>query len=80
MCPIGDLLGIPRQVVVSAFVYGDGLTNLCIPTFGALMGALGMAKVPFGRWLRFVFPFVLLMFLVNSVLLFVLTAIGWTGM
>ena len=44
------------------------------------MGALGMAKVPFGRWLRFVFPFVLLMFLVNSVLLFVLTAIGWTGM
>ena len=80
MCPIGDLLGIPRQVVVSAFVYGDGLTNLCIPTFGALMGALGMAKVPFGRWLRFVFPFILLMFAINSVLLFVLTAIGWTGM
>lgn len=79
MMPIGKLLNIPDQVVVSAFIYGDGLTNLCIPTFAALMGALTIAKVPFGKWLRFVLPFVGIAAVLLSALLVVLTAIGWTG-
>lgn len=79
MMPIGRLLGIPDQVVVSAFVYGDGLTNLCIPTFAALMGALSIAKVPFGKWMRFILPFIGIAAVLLSVLLIALTAIGWTG-
>ena len=79
MLPIGDVLGITDQVIVSAFIYGDGLTNLCIPTFSALMGALMIAKVPFGKWFRFVFPFIIISFVCLSVLLVFLTGIGWTG-
>lgn len=80
MLPIGEILGIPTQVIVSAFLYGDGLTNLCIPTFSALMGSLMIAKVPFGKWLRFVFPFIIISFICLSALLMLLTWIGWTGL
>ncbi|MEG2268534.1 MAG: TIGR00366 family protein, partial [Acinetobacter sp.] len=80
MMPVGEVLGISPQVVVSAFIYGDGLTNLCIPTFGVLVGSLMMAKVPFGKWLRFAVPFVAICAVGLSVLLFVLTSIGWTGL
>ncbi|MEG0764150.1 MAG: TIGR00366 family protein [Oscillospiraceae bacterium] len=80
MLPVGEVLGITPQVVVSAFIYGDGLTNLCIPTFGVLVGALMMAKVPFGKWLKFVVPFVVICAVGLSALLFVLTSIGWTGL
>lgn len=79
MLPMGDVLGITDQVIVSAFVYGDGLTNLCIPTFSALMGALMIAKVPFGKWFKFIFPFIVISFICLSLLLVFLTGIGWTG-
>ncbi len=80
MLPIGEVLNIPAQVIVSAFTYGDGLTNLCIPTFSVLMGSLMIAKVPYGKWMKFVTPFILISFLFIAVLMFVLTSIGWTGL
>lgn len=80
MMPIGTMLDIPAQVVISSFIYGDGLTNLCIPTFSALIGGLTIAKVPYGKWLRFILPFIILSAVCLSILLMILTAVGWTGL
>lgn len=57
MAPLGDLVGISRQVTVLAFQLGDGLANLVIPTSAVLMGALGAARLDWGVWIRFVLPF-----------------------
>lgn len=56
MVPIADLLGINRQVAVTAFHYGDGVTNLITPASGPLMAVLAMAKVPFEKWVKWVIP------------------------
>lgn len=56
MAPLADLLGITRQTAVFAFTCGDGFSNMVIPTSGLLMAMLGMAKIPFVRWVRFSFP------------------------
>ena len=34
MAPLSDLLGLERQVAVLAFQFGDGISNLVIPTSG----------------------------------------------
>ncbi|MCB0750722.1 MAG: YfcC family protein, partial [Ignavibacteriae bacterium] len=56
MAPIADLIGITRQTAVFAFTCGDGFSNMIIPTSGILMAVLSLAKVPFVKWLKFVFP------------------------
>jgi uncharacterized ion transporter superfamily protein YfcC len=56
MAPLADILGISRQTAVLAYILGDGLSNIIIPTNGVLMAMLGIAKVPFEKWFRFVLP------------------------
>ncbi|SDZ20610.1 YfcC family protein [Tindallia californiensis] len=56
LSPMADVVGVSRQVAVSAFQYGDGISNIIIPTSGVLMGAIGVAKIPYEKWLKFVMP------------------------
>ena len=56
MAPLGDLIGIQRQVTVLCFQLGDSLTNLIIPTSAVLMGVLGAARIDWVVWLRWVLP------------------------
>jgi uncharacterized ion transporter superfamily protein YfcC len=60
--PLGDLLGISRQMIVLAFQFGSIVSDLVAPTTGSMLAMLAMAGVSFGQWLRFVaVPMVLLM-------------------
>lgn len=56
LIPVGEVLGLTRQTTILAFQMGDGLTNLVNPALGGLIAMLGMCRVPFDRWLRFIFP------------------------
>lgn len=56
MLPMGDLIGLNKQITVLAFQMGDGLTMMLFPTFGVIMAALALAKIPFDKWLRFALP------------------------
>jgi uncharacterized ion transporter superfamily protein YfcC len=69
MIPLGDILGITRQTTILAFQIGDGVTNLANPALGGLIAMLGLCRVPFDRWLRFIFP-----------LLFVILFISWLAL
>lgn len=80
MTPVADILGIERQVVVSAFALGDGLSNLIYPTVGVTMGALGMAKVGFDKWSKFILPLFFIWSAIVAVILYILAMVGWTGM
>ncbi len=75
MAPLGDLLGVTRQVSVLAFQLGDGITNLVVPTSAVLMGVLGAAKLDWLPWARLMvvwmvtFYSLAIAFLVGAVLL-----------
>lgn len=62
MAPLSDLLGLTRQTAVLIFQFGDGFNNLIIPTSGVTMGVLGIAKIPFEKWVRWVLPLQALFF------------------
>jgi uncharacterized ion transporter superfamily protein YfcC len=69
MVPLSDLLEIPRQVAVLAFQFGDGFSNMIVPTNAVLMGILGIAGVPYSRWFRFCLPLMCKLLLAASLVL-----------
>ncbi|PIC97547.1 C4-dicarboxylate ABC transporter permease [Sporosarcina sp. P26b] len=76
MSSISDVIGINRQIAVQAFQSGDGYWNMITPTHPVLMAALGIAAVPFGKWVRFAGPLVLKW----TVWVMIILAIGvWTN-
>jgi uncharacterized ion transporter superfamily protein YfcC len=69
MSPLATLTGVPQQVAVLAYQFGDGFTNMIVPTSALLMGALSLGKVPYQAWVRFVGPLLLKLYLVAAVFL-----------
>jgi len=78
MAPLADLVGVNRQVAVLAFQFGDGFSNILIPTQYVLVGILAMAGIPYDRWVRFVWPFMVKMGIAGSIALAVAVLIGYT--
>ncbi|GAK14191.1 YfcC family protein [Geomicrobium sp. JCM 19039] len=60
MIPLADLLGITRQTTVLAFTLADGIGNIILPTSGYFMAALALAGIPWTKWVRFIWPFILI--------------------
>jgi uncharacterized ion transporter superfamily protein YfcC len=77
MAPLADLVDVSRQVAVLAYQFGDGFTNILVPTNAVLVGILAMAAIPYDRWVRFVFPFMVKMWVLGSIALAVAVAIGY---
>ncbi len=77
MIPLGDILGLTRQTTILAFQIGDGVTNLFNPTLGGLIAMLSMCRVPLDRWLRFIFPVVIVVLLMSWITLIIAVATGY---
>ena len=77
MAPLADLVGVSRQAAVLAYQFGDGFTNILVPTNAVLVGILGLAGVPYDRWVRFVMPFMLKMWALGALALVTATLIGY---
>lgn len=69
MAPFSDLVGVSRQAMVLAFQFGDGFTNMITPTSGVLMAALAMARVPYGKWVKWIWKMVLALLAIGLLLL-----------
>lgn len=69
MSQFSDLIGLSRQATVLAYQLGDGFTNMITPTSGVLMGVLGIARIPYDKWFRWVWPFMLILVLLGFLLL-----------
>lgn len=69
MAPFSDLIGISRQATVVAFQFGDGFTNMITPTSGVLMAALGVTRIPWEKWVRFIWKFILVLVVIGALLL-----------
>jgi uncharacterized ion transporter superfamily protein YfcC len=73
MVPVGELLGMTRQTTVLAFQVGDGVSNLINPSQGGIIAMLSMCRIPFDRWLRFIFP--LFIILIGLSIVFVVISV-----
>jgi len=69
MAPFSDVIGVSRQATVMAYQFGDGFTNLITPTSGVLIGVLGVAKIPYEKWFKWVWPLIAIMIILGFLLL-----------
>ena len=77
MLPLGESLGLTRQITILAFQIGDGLSNLINPTLGGLIAMLSMCRVPIDRWIRFIFPILISLFIIAAATLIIAVAINY---
>ena len=69
MTQFADLIDVSRQTTVLAFQFGDGFTNMLTPTSGVLVGVLGMARIPYGTWLKWVWKFIVALIIIGFILM-----------
>lgn len=79
MSQFSDLIGISRQASVVAFQLGDGFTNMITPTSGVLIGVLGIARIPYDKWLKWVFPLIVILFVLGFLLLIPTVVLSLNG-
>jgi uncharacterized ion transporter superfamily protein YfcC len=77
MAPLADVVGVSRQVAVSAYCFGEGLGNPLFPTAGLFMGVCAISGAPYQKWMKFIIPLTIINIVIGSVFLIVLQSIGW---
>ena len=55
MAPLADAVSVPRDVIITACVFGQGLMSFITPT-GLILASLEMVNVTYNKWLRFILP------------------------
>jgi uncharacterized ion transporter superfamily protein YfcC len=64
LAPLADFAHVSRALVVTAFQSASGIVNLVTPTSAVIMGGLALSKVGYDKYLRFVWPFLVVVFVV----------------
>ncbi|MCB8888314.1 YfcC family protein [Vreelandella malpeensis] len=77
LIPLADLVGISRQLMITAFQVGDGLTNLIIPTSGGMLAMIALGRVSYEQWLKAILPFMGLVYLLSFAGLVLGQAVGY---
>ena len=77
MTPLADLTGTGRETAVLAYQFGDGLTNMIVPTNALLMGMLAMGRIPFVSWLKFILPLLIKLYVVAIIVLVIAASQQW---
>ncbi len=77
IAPLAQLFGLPMQLAIVAFAFGDGFSNVIYPTNAGLLITLGISDVSYGEWFRYSWKYqVLNLLLTTGILLFGL-AVGY---
>jgi len=77
LLPLADLVGVTRQITVTAYCFGDGFSNMIYPTNPVLLIVLGLTVVGFPKWLRWTLPLWGIIVLITLAFLAIGVAIGY---
>ena len=79
MVPLADLTGVTRQVAVETYKLGESLTNIIVPTAGGMMACLGISKINYGKYVKWLIPYMLTTALIGVAITTILQVIQWQG-
>jgi uncharacterized ion transporter superfamily protein YfcC len=74
LMPLADLVGVNRQIAVSAYTFGDGFSNMVYPTNAALLITLSLTVVPYTKWLKWLLS--LWFWIILATILFLAVAVA----
>ncbi|MEG1028269.1 MAG: YfcC family protein, partial [Oscillospiraceae bacterium] len=68
MAPLADVVGVNRDIIITAYMFGQGLIGIITPT-GLILASLAMVDVTYDKWLKFVLPLVGIIMTLSVVML-----------
>ncbi len=77
LLPLADLVGVTRQIAVTAYCFGDGFSNLAYPTNPVLLIVLGLTVVSYPKWMRWTIGLWLAVFVLTAGFLGLATLINF---
>lgn len=77
MSPLASVLGLTQQTAVLAFQLGDGFTNQVLPMSSVLMAGLAFGGIPFDKWLKFFWKWLLANIAIGGVILIATVMMNW---
>jgi len=78
LAPLAETIGINRQVIVLAFIFGDGFPNWIYPTAAVCVAALGAGKIQWGRWAKFIWKPMLALHVAAALIVAIAQMINYT--
>ncbi len=78
MAPLGELVGITPQTSILIFQFGDGFSNAMFPTSAVLMACLGVAGIPWTKWMKWILPLQGIFFALGLVFITIAISLGWS--
>ncbi len=75
--PLADIIGVNRQIMVLAFQFGDGFSNVFYPTNPVLLISLGLASLSYTKWFKWVWKIELVVLAVSILFLEIAVLIGY---
>jgi len=76
LAPLSDFAQVSRPLMITAWICGHGLALMFSPTSVVLIGGLSIAEVGYDKYLRFVWPLLLGLFVVSAVFVAVAATLG----
>lgn len=77
MASLADIAGISRQTAVLAFQFGDGFSNMILPTAAVLVAFLNENGTSYFTWLRFALPLLIKLYVLALIMLYVAHITGY---
>lgn len=75
LAPVGEMVGLTRQLTVLAYQFGDGYSNIFWPT--SVFGMCGIMRMPVNKWYRFVTPLFGVLLIAQIILIIVAVVVGY---
>ncbi|MGR3810718.1 YfcC family protein [Jiulongibacter sp. NS-SX5] len=66
--PLADVVGIGRELIVNAYMYGQGLFAFINPT-GLILASLTVVNVGYNKWLKFIMPLLIILAVLGMIAL-----------
>ncbi len=77
LVPMAQIFDISAQLVILAFAFGDGFSNVIYPTNPVLLISLGLADVSYGKWLKWTWKFQFANLILTSLILLFGLMVGY---
>ncbi len=74
MAPLADIVGLSREIAVTAYQFGDGFSNMFWPT--AVAVECGIMGIGMDKWYKFITPLFVMMFITQAIMITIGVIIG----
>jgi uncharacterized ion transporter superfamily protein YfcC len=68
--PLADEVNLERKIIVNTYMFGQYFSGIVTPT-GLILIALQMVGIPYNYWIKFIWPYLIIMFLFLVVLIII---------